>query len=239
MFSLPWILFHYVLDTCFMFSILPFLCISPYVLSTIVAGIHLFNVVSSNNLRCFLIGDICTLLDVRVRALCCELSGALGSALCSSSVSQVAVTRQSVNGEKLDTHLHSRWTATRGLCTFFCMKSIQSVCPSLVGIHSGVVMTPNLWTLAGEKTVCGDIQVISIRFAICFFYCLNPVWGKRLFYTCYLWDTWYRCLCAGCPAIDWHATQASHIVFYGMGKEDTSTLSRSSRKAWLVKAVGY
>lgn len=50
----------------------------------------LFNLVSSHDSRCFLIWDICTLSDVRVRALCCELSGALDSAPSSSSVSQVA-----------------------------------------------------------------------------------------------------------------------------------------------------
>lgn len=61
-----------------------------YFLSTVGVGIYPFKFVSPHNSRCFLIGDICTLSDVRVRALCCELSGALDSAPSSSSVSQVA-----------------------------------------------------------------------------------------------------------------------------------------------------
>lgn len=126
---------------------------SPHFLSTIRVGIYLFNFVSSRNSRCFLIGGICTLSDVRVRALCCELSGALDSAPSSSSVSQVASDKPECEWRGTQhTPPDSRWTETQGLYTFG-MKSNQSVCPSLVCVHWRIVISHNLWSLCSEWTV--------------------------------------------------------------------------------------
>lgn len=155
-------LFHcYVLDT---YSIFP---ISLFFLSTAGLGIYLFNFVSFHNSRGFLIGDICTLSDVRVRALCCELSGALGSALSSSSVSQVASDMPECEwrGTRHTPPLQMNWD-TRSLHFWHKEHSECLPKPGVSTPHSCHDITFDLWAVRGQH--CGDLKVISVCFAICF-----------------------------------------------------------------------
>lgn len=142
--------FHYVMSWTLILPLLSlFLFLSQCFLSTVGEGIYLFNFVSSHNSRRFLIGDICTLFDVRVRASAVNCRETWIPLRAAPQSRKWQVTRQSVNGEELNTHLHSRWTGAQGLCTF--VHEEHSEC--LPKYTPEFVMMYNFWSLSNGIVV--------------------------------------------------------------------------------------
>lgn len=213
-----------------------------YFLSTVGVGIYPFKFVSPHNSRCFLIGDICTLSDVRVRALCCELSGALDSAPSSSSVSQVASDTPQCEwrGTRHTPPLQMN-RDTRSL--HFCHKE-HSECLAKPSVRT-LQNCHDTWPLAPRGIVRTALWWCSSHFCLlCHLWCLLPlsgVWSEHQNCSLHLFPVrqcrpWPCCMCVwwSCnkPASHPGCVPASRPVFLEFA---VATWQHCSGAKWILK----